>query len=133
MTQEKRKVGRPSKYNEDLQAQADEYIYRFAEFGDVVPTLAGLACFLGISRETCNEWPKIYPQFSDTTKAVSVMQERALINGGLSKANDSGITKLLLASNHGYSDRIEQAHTSPDGSFAPTRIEIVAPSDNSKA
>lgn len=27
-----------------------------------------------------------------------------------------------------YSERIQQEHTSPDGSLAPTRIEIVAPS-----
>jgi len=50
-----------------------------------------------------------------------------LISGGLRGEMNSTITKLMLA-NHGYSDKVEQAHTSPDGSLAPTRIEIVAPS-----
>lgn len=98
-------VGRPSKYNSEMQATADRYLSEFKEYGDVVPMLAGLACFCGISRDTASEWVKQYPKFSDTVKAVSVMQERMLINGGLSKANDSGITKLLLAANHGISEK----------------------------
>ena len=100
-------VGRPGKYNHEMQKTADRYLYEFKEYGDVVPMLAGLACFCGISRDTASEWAKQYPQFSDTVKAISVMQERMLINGGLSKANDSGITKLLLAANHGISEKKE--------------------------
>ena len=120
-------VGRPSKYNDEMQATAERYIIEYQAYGDVVPSMAGLACFCGISRETANEWAKQHPRFSDTAKAVLVMQERMLINGGLSKANDASITKLLLASNHGYSDKLQQDHTSSDGSLSPTRIEIVSP------
>ena len=112
-------VGRPSKYNDAMQATADRYISEYQDFGDVVPSMAGLACFCGISRDTAHEWVKQYPRFSDTIKAVLVMQERMLINGGLSKANDASITKLLLASNHGYTDKIQNDVTSSDGSMSP--------------
>lgn len=111
-------VGRPSKYNADLQAMADSYIDNFKEYGDVVPSMAGLACYIGVSRETVNEWTKIHSEFSDTAKAVMVMQERMLVNGGLSRANDASITKLLLASNHGYSDKQAIDHQSSDGSMS---------------
>jgi len=32
-----------------------------------------------------------------------------------------------MMTKHGYSDKQELAHTSPDGSMSPTRIELVAP------
>lgn len=124
-------IGRPSKYNADMQKTANRYIDEYQAYGDVVPSMAGLACFCGISRETANEWVKQYPDFSDTAKAVLVMQERMLINGGLSKANDASITKLLLASNHGYSDKVQQDVTSSDNSMSPTRIERVVIDVNS--
>jgi len=112
-------VGRPSKYNDEMQATADRYISEYQAYGDVVPSMAGLACYCGISRDTAHEWAKQHPRFSDTVKAVLVMQERMLINGGLSKANDSSITKLLLASNHGYTDKVHQDVTSSDGTMTP--------------
>ena len=124
----KRPVGRPTKYNDALQAKAEYYLMRgFGEQGDAVPSLAGLCCYLGVVRSTVYLWSETYPQFSDTLLAINEKQEVMLISGGLRGEMNSTITKLMLA-NHGYSDKVEQAHTSPDGSLAPTRIEIVAPS-----
>jgi hypothetical protein len=120
-------VGRPSKYNDEMQATAERYIIEYQAYGDVVPSLAGLSCFCGISRDTASEWVKQHPKFSDTVKAVMVMQERMLINGGLSKANDSSITKLLLASNHGYSDKQQIEQTNNDSNTIKTlRVEFVS-------
>ena len=120
-------VGRPSKYNKDLQEQADRYIFEYQDLGDVVPSRAGLCCYLGIARSTSFEWEAAYPEFSDTLKGIDVLQENKIINKGLDGTFNATITKLMLA-NHGYSDKVEQMHTSPDGSLGPTRIEIVAPS-----
>lgn len=111
-------VGRPSKYNKQLQEQADQYIYKLAELGHVVPSRAGLCCYLGIVKSTSQEWEKIYPEFSATLKAVEVMQEHLALNGGLTGGLNSTIVKLVLA-NHGYSDKQELSHTSPDGSMTP--------------
>lgn len=111
-------TGRPSKYNNELQEQADLYIYEYESLGDVVPSRAGLCCYIGIARSTSFEWESTYPLFSDTLKTIDVLQENKIINKGLTGVFNSTITKLMLA-NHGYSDKVEQMHTSPDGSMSP--------------
>ena len=121
-------VGRPSKYNAELQAQADAYVHNWMEF-DTIPSRVGLCCYLGIAKSTSHEWEGQYPHFSDTCKAIEALQEREALNKGISGDFNSQITKLVLA-NHGYSDRQAIDHTSTDGSMSPTRIEIVSPDDN---
>ena len=121
----KRPVGRPTKYNDEMQAKAKYYLLQgFEEQGDAVPSLAGLCCYLGVVRSTVYLWSETYPQFSDTLLAINEKQEAMLISGGLRGEMNSTITKLMMA-NHGYSDKVEQAHTSPDGSMGPTTINIV--------
>lgn len=120
MTTERR-VGRPTKYNDELQAMADEYLFRLDELGHVVPSRAGLCCYLGIVRSTCYEWEETYPQFSDTLHSIDVMQEHLALNGGLGGKLNSTIVKLVLA-NHGYSERQSVDNTSSDGSMNPSVI-----------
>lgn len=120
------KMARPSEYSEEVQAKADHYVNGgFEECGDIVPSRAGLAVELGCSRNTLTNWEK-FPEFLSTLDRLNFLQERISLNGGLRGDLNSTIVKLLLA-NHGYSDRQELAHTSPDGSMSPTRIELVAP------
>lgn len=107
---DKKPVGRPSKYNDDLQALADQYIYDFTDQGDAVPSQAGLCCWLGIARSTLQEWDKIHPDFSATLEAISVKQENLALNRSLTGVFNSTIAKLLLA-NHGYSDRQQIEHS----------------------
>lgn len=111
-------LGRPSKYNEAMQKEADSYLLRLEELKHVVPSRAGLCCFLGISRSTSHEWEKTYPDFSDTLANIEVMQEHLALNGGLSNALNSTIVKLVLA-NHGYSDKSAIDHQSSDSSMSP--------------
>ena len=110
MTVERNPIGRPSKYNPELQALADQYIYDFKDQGDVVPSQAGLCCWLGIARSTLQEWDKIHPDFSATLEAISVKQENLALNRSLDGGFNSTIAKLLLA-NHGYSDRQQIEHS----------------------
>jgi hypothetical protein len=114
-------VGRPSKYNAEMQERADYYVLHWAEepIKDVVPSRVGLCCWLGISKQTSFEWEKIHPEFSDTLENVNTLQEKVSINGGMSGVFNSTITKLVLA-NHGYSDKSELDHRSGDGSMTPT-------------
>lgn len=113
-----RSLGRPSSYNDEIQRQADEYIYSYEELGHAIPSRAGLCCYLGISRSNSYEWEKQFPAFSDTLEAISVVQENQALNGGLTNRFNSTITKLVLA-NHGYSDRNAVDHTSSDGTMTP--------------
>lgn len=120
-------VGRPTKYSDDIQAKADAYVDGgFIESGDVVPSRAGLALELRVSRETLTNWEKVHPEFLGTLERLSWLQERISLNGGLKGELNSTIVKLLLA-NHGYSDRQEIDHTTKGEAMQPTRIELVSP------
>ena len=114
----KNKGGRPTKYNDELQAKADRYIHEYHTQDDVIPSAAGLCVWLGISRPTLHEWDKIHPKFSNTLDAIRQLQEKVALNKGLIGEFNSTIVKLVLA-NHGYSDRQEVDHTSSDRSMSP--------------
>ena len=120
-------MARPTDYTPELVAKAWEYANGgWAEAGDLVPSVAGLACEIGVRRETCHAWAKDEAkEFSNILSRIAETQERQLLRGGLSSTFNAPITKMML-SKHGYSDRIEQDVTSSDGSLAPTRIVIEA-------
>ena len=112
-------MGRPTKYTSKIQEQADSYVDGgFCACGDVVPSRAGLALELNVSRETLTNWERAQPEFLGTLQRLSWLQERISLNGGLKGELNSTIVKLLLA-NHGYSDRQEIDHQSSDGSMKP--------------
>ena len=119
---EQNPVGRPTKYSNDMQAQADEYIFKYSEVGDVIPSRVGLCCYLGISKRVSYEWETIYPEFLHTLENIDAMQERTAVNRGLDGTFNAAITKLILH-NHGYSDKQAIDHASKDGSMTPTKIE----------
>lgn len=124
-------TGRPTDYNEEVQAKADAYVNGgFADAGDIVPSRAGLALELGLSRNTLTNWEK-HPAFLSTLERVAHLQERISLNGGLKGDLNSTIVKLLLA-NHGYSDKVQQDNVSSDGSMTPgpTMIELVGPGES---
>ncbi|NIA76337.1 hypothetical protein HBA43_19245 [Providencia rettgeri] len=125
----KTKMGRPSKFAESL-AKAKEYLMGgYETVGDVVPSVAGLACYLDVSRKTVYEWAKESTDLSDTLEGILAMQENKLINKGLNGDFNPTITKLMLA-NHGYSEKQEVDHKSSDSSMSPTKIVLVAGGNN---
>lgn len=104
-------MGRPTKYTDTMQAHADAYVDGgFVECNDVVPSRAGLALELGVSRTTLANWEQDHPNFLVTLERLNWVQERLSLNGGLRGDLNSTIVKLLLA-NHGYSDRQAIDHT----------------------
>ncbi|EPI2106718.1 DNA-packaging protein [Providencia rettgeri] len=125
----KTKMGRPSKFAESL-GKAKEYLMGgYETVGDVIPSVAGLACYLGVSRKTVYEWVKESTDLSDTLEGILAMQENKLINKGLNGDFNPTITKLMLA-NHGYSEKQEVDHKSSDSSMSPTKIVLVAGGNN---
>jgi len=115
-------LGAPTKYTQSLQDQADEYIFKYSEVGDVIPSRVGLCCYLGVSKRVSYEWEIIYPDFMHTLENIDAMQERTAVNRGLDGTFNAAITKLILH-NHGYSDKQAIDHASKDGSMTPTKIE----------
>lgn len=71
-----------------------------------LPTIEGLAVYLGIHKDTVYDWEKKYPEFSDVTNALRGKQAKELINKGLSGDYNPIIAKLLLMK-HGYTDKSE--------------------------
>jgi len=68
-----------------------------------LPTKAGLALFLGISKNTLWEWTKKHPAFKEIVDRLETMQEEKLLQSSLSGDYVPPIAKLILAK-HGYKD-----------------------------
>lgn len=134
MVEEEKQMGRPSLFNQDMIERAQEYVWFFQQPKtaeemendvEVIPSVAGLALYLGVHRSTLYEWGKQNKDFSDTLASLQDVQEVSLLNGGLRGRFNAQISKLALA-NHGYSDKQEIDNKSSDGSMTPTKIELVA-------
>lgn len=108
-------AGRPTKYSEETLRIAKDYLenYSSEEYGDVIPQISGLAVALGIRRETIYDWCK-HPDkedFSNTVRMIDEKQHKTLVNGSLSGDLNPTISKLLLSSNHGHSEKQEVDQT----------------------
>lgn len=116
--------GRPTSYDPvKTLFMVEKYLEEYQEKGEVIPTLAGLSLFLGVSRSTINLWAtqEDKKEFSEAFEKIKAKQELLLVSGGLSGNMNSTITKLILA-NHGYSDKVETDHKSSDGSMTPSGL-----------
>lgn len=129
MSGEDKQVGRPSLFNREMIERAKEYIQFFQQSRsteemendvEVIPSVAGLALYLGVSRATIYNWGDENEEFLDTLASLQAVQEVSLLNGGLRGRFNAQISKLALA-NHGYSDKQEIDNKSSDGSMSPTR------------
>ena len=126
-------VGRPSELTEEVIKRALVYLCDgFLDVNQVVPTVAGLACYLGKSRNRMYEWAKISQEFRDILEGIATTQESLLVNGGLRGDFNAPVTKMMLTK-HGYSDKIEQDVTSNGQTVgqAPTTIKLVIADDDS--
>ena len=101
-------AGRPTKYNPEILEKARAYIDNYGEFGDVIPSVAGLSLVLQISRETVYDWAKQEEkqEFSYILQDILAKQESLLVNNGLDGEFNSNITKLVLGK-HGYHEKVD--------------------------
>lgn len=119
-------MGRPSKYNDEIQAKAEDYAMNFMAYGDPVPTVAGLADAIDIARSTLYLWQEEHPAFSDTLERIDRRQQKFLISGGLTNEFNSAITKLMLH-NHGYSDKSATDVTSQGKAVESISWAVISP------
>ena len=75
-----------------------------------LPTLAGLANYLGVGLSTLSNLEKKYPEFAELADNIRTLQEEVLINRGLSGDYNATIDKLLLVK-HGYRDGMDVVNT----------------------
>lgn len=98
-----------------------------------LPTIEGLALYLGIDKTTVYEWEKTYAEFSHDVKRVRALQAERLINSGLSGDYNPMIAKVLLTK-HGYNDKtdINLRDTSEEPTDDELRDAITASTGGSK-
>jgi hypothetical protein len=124
-------AGRPTLYNDDVQKKADEYLNNWEKTGDVIPSIAGLADYLGLAVRTMHLWKEKHEKFMHTLEKIQTKQHRVLLNNGLNNTFNSAIAKLALA-NHGYSEKTQTDLTSSDGSLSPVPVTFVTDFEKKK-
>lgn len=143
-------LGRPPIYTDEIVSKSEQYlsecIDEIEEYhktrGDKsdtyerivkvkLPTIEGLAVYLGISRETVYAWEKEEDKksFSDILGKLRAVQANTLINNGLSGDYNPVIAKLLLMK-HGYVEKQETDVTSKGESVAPVLVKFIDGKDN---
>ena len=121
--------GRPTDYNEAILSRAREYLNLIRpNENEAIPSIEGLALYLGISRPTVYDWAKQEDkkEFSYIVEDILSNQGRTLINKGLLGQFNPTIAKLLL-SKHGYADK--QELTGKDGEKLDMGV-VILPSKN---
>ena len=117
--------GRPSKYTPELLDKANAYLEEvYIDRGDVVPSIAGLARYLDVSRETLRLWQHEHEEFFAICKRLMAEQERLLLAGALTNEFNSTISRLMLTK-HGYSEKQELEHSGKDGGPIEVRVNLV--------
>lgn len=117
-------MARPTKYNKDILSKAKDYLTHYKEF-EPVPSIAGLAVYLEISRETVRDWAsqEDKQEFSGIVEQVMTKQELELLRGGLQGEYNASITKLMLTK-HQYSDKTESTLQGPGGTSLGVNISF---------
>lgn len=102
--------GRPSSLTPEVYETARDYLENYkSKYDQVIPSIAGLAVSINISRSRVYEWvdensPVYNEEFKDIVEKCLSNQEVTLTNMGLSGDFNASITKLLLTK-HGYHDK----------------------------
>jgi len=103
----KNKIGRPTKYiPEIIYPKIEEYISGCGKEQTELPTIEGLALYIGVNPDTLFEWSKLYPDFSEAIKKILAKQKTQLMNDGMygGKEVNAAMAIFLLKVNHGMNE-----------------------------
>ncbi len=125
--------GRPSKFTEETNQKALEYLANAKDYEDEngkfvvnIPSIMGLARWLNVSTDTLTNWRSENEEFFGIYASVLAEQGKRLIDNGLSGKYNPTIAKLMLTK-HGYSDK--QELTGKDGEKLEMGV-VILPSKN---
>jgi hypothetical protein len=135
-------MARPTDYSNEILTQTEIYLTQsideYSEFHKTrgeksdsfervlrvkLPTIEGLALFLGVDRSTIYEWEGKHKEFSYTLDKIRAEQQQRLIDNGLSGDYNPVIAKLILSSNHGMRERSDV--TSDNEAITNVNINVV--------
>lgn len=101
-----------SKYSQEMLEMATDYLANFIKYGDVIPSIEGLAVHLSVARKTLYNWSKDEEKapFLHILDMILAKQAQLSLNSGLTGDFNSSIAKLILGK-HGYHDKqdVEQS------------------------
>lgn len=125
------KTGRPSKYEPRFCQMVIDHMSDGA-------SMTSFAAEIGVARSTINEWMAVHPEFSEAIKIAKAKCAAWWERLGRQGAQGGEVNPTLVIfglknmAADDWREKQELAHTSPDGSMSPTRIELVAPDVNAK-
>lgn len=133
MDEEKRPVGRPRTTVEDLPNDWQQIVMDCGQEGG---SAVEMRCLLGIGSSAWETLLTDSKEFRDTVKSAQDLCEVWWERTGrkMATGSDGNATVWIfnMKNRFGWRDKQEIAHSNPDGSMGPTRIEIVAPSMDKK-
>lgn len=98
-------------YKPEYAGKLLEFFRHYSEGEEAgVPTLQRFAQSIGTYTDACCAWVREHDDFATAFVEAMRIQERMLINGGLTRVFDPGFAKFLLAANHGYREKDEKAN-----------------------
>lgn len=115
----------------ELWTQMSLYV-EYMSTNELVMSMAGLAVFLGCSKETLNvyrrgEYDLDSAKYSEAIEVIRTVIEKDKLEGGLLDKYNATITKFDLVNNHGYMEKTSQEVTGKDG--GAVQIESVSDTD----
>lgn len=128
MAKSKHPGGRPTSYDPNFIKLIDGYLTRctdkklpFNRIEVKLPTVEGLANFIGVSRSTIFKWAEEHQEFSDSLEKIIIEQKHRLLNNGLSGDYNATIAKLVLSANHGMREKTDLELSGHDGGPIETK------------
>lgn len=99
-----------SDYKPEYAGKLLEFFRHYSDVEAGVPTLQRFAQSIGTYTDACCAWVREHDDFATAFVEAMRIQERMLINGGLTRVFDPSFAKFLLAANHGYREKDEKAN-----------------------
>ena len=109
------------RYSVDKVAVAHDYVANHEEnYDDVIPTRAGLAIALNVSKSTVYMWAKTYDDFRACVDKLDAKHENMIIQGSLKgEYNNAAARVLLTKATAGDTDKVDQSVRQP---MDPTNV-----------
>lgn len=92
-----------------------------------LPTIGGFARYLGVSEKTLHNWAESRKGFRFALNKIKTEQKERLINMGLAGTYNPTIAKLILSSNHGMREKVDNTTDGkPINNFNDEQIDRIA-------
>ena len=124
-------MARPTEYSDELLERAEFYIDEgYKEQGDAIPSIVGMSRYVERSRRSLYNYGTDHPEFLHTLERCNDEQLRVTMNGGINGEFNATIAKLVMA-NHGFSDKVDNTHSGPDGKPVETITRTIVKPEHS--